>query len=68
MSLVQLTKDIKKRITNKIFMLRNIRKFLTFEASIAVYKQTMLPIIDYAGFLLISCNKEERDDKNSTCI
>ena len=27
-----------------------------------VYKQTILPIIDYAGFLLISCRK---DDKNN---
>ena len=62
MSLGPLTKDIKKRIPNKIFMLRKIRKFLTFEASISVYKQTILPIIDYAGFMLISCNKEERND------
>ena len=62
MSLGPVTKDIKKRITNTIFMFRKIRKFLTFEASIVVYKQTVHPIIDYAGFLLISCNKEERDD------
>ena len=27
-----------------------------------VYKQTILPIIDYAGFLLISCRKKERND------
>ena len=27
-----------------------------------VYKQTILPIIDYAGFLLISCNKEIKHD------
>ena len=62
MSLTPLTKDIKKRISNKIFMLRKIRKFLTFEAAVAVYKQTILPIIDYAGFLLISCKKGDRND------
>ena len=54
MSLIPLTKDIKKRILNKIFKLRKLRKFLTFDAAISVYKQTILPIIDYAGFLLIS--------------
>ena len=59
MSLTPLTKDIKKRITNKIFNLRKIRKFLTFEAALSVYKQTILPIIDYAGFLLISCKSED---------
>ena len=62
MSLTPLTKDIKKRITNKIFNLRKIRKFLTFEAALSVYKQTILPIIDYAGFLLISCKSEDRND------
>ena len=35
------------------------KKFLTFNV---VYKQTIVPIIDYAGFLLISCRQ---DDKNT---
>ena len=35
---------------------------MTFDAAVAVYKQTILPIIDYAGFILLSCNKEERND------
>ena len=62
MSLSQLTKDVKKRLSNKIFTFRKIRRFLTFDAAVAVYKQTILPIIDYAGFILLSCNKEERND------
>ena len=58
MSLIPLSKDIKKRISNKIFTLRKIRKFVTFDAAVAIYKHTILPIIDYASFLLITCTKE----------
>ena len=38
MSLSYLLKDIKKRLSNKMFMLRKIRKFLTIDAAITVYK------------------------------
>ena len=62
MSLIPLIKDLKKRISNKIFMMRKLRKFLTFEAAVLVYKQTILPIIDYAGFMLIACRKEDKND------
>ena len=30
--------------------------------AISIYKQTILPLFDYAGFLLISCNKKDRND------
>ena len=50
MTLVPLLKNIKKRVNNKIFMLRKLRKYLTKEAAIFVYKQTILPILDYAVF------------------
>ena len=62
MSLLPLLKAVKKRISNKIFMLRKIRKYLNFDAAVAVYKQTILPIVDYAGFLLLSCNKNDIDE------
>ena len=62
MSLTSLVKNIKKRVSNKLFMLRKIRKFLTFDASVTVYKQTILPMVDYAGFMLISCKKEDKND------
>ena len=50
MSLQPLSKDVKKRISNKIFTLRKIRKFITFDASVAIYKQTILPIMIMLGF------------------
>ena len=61
MSLMPLIKDIKKRISNKIFMLRKIRKYLTFEAAVLVYQQIILPIFDYAGCLLIARRKEDQN-------
>ena len=52
MYLIPLVKDIKKRISNRLFMLTNIRKYLTFDAAVLVYKQTILPVVDYAGFFV----------------
>ena len=43
-------------------MLRKIRKYLTFDAAVVVYKQTILPIIDYSGFLLLSCSTGDIDE------
>ena len=51
MSLGPLRKNIKKYISNKIFKLRKTRKYLNFDASVAVYKQTILFMLEYAGFL-----------------
>ena len=62
MSLLPLVKSVKKRVSIRIFNLRKIRKYLTFDAAVAVYKQTILPIIDYAGFLLIAWNKDDIDE------
>ena len=43
-------------------MLRKIRKYLNFDGAVCVYKQTILPLIDYAGFLLLSCRKCDIED------
>ena len=39
-----------------------IRKYLNVEAAVIVYKQILLPNIDYAGFLLLACNAGDLDD------
>ena len=62
MTLVPLCKNIEKRVVDKIFMLRKLGRYLTFKASIQIYKQVILPILDYAGFLLIACNKNKKGD------
>ena len=62
MSLHPLIKGVKKSITNKIFNLRKIRKYITEKAALVIYKQTILPILDYSGFILLSCGKGDRFD------
>ena len=62
MTLQPLLKHLKMSLTNKIFGLRKIRKFLTEKAAVSIYKQTILPIFDYAGFLILACNTSDRSD------
>ena len=62
MSLSPLLKNIKKRISNRMFQLRKIRKYVNTHAATLIYKQTILPIFDYPGFLLISVNNGEKHD------
>ena len=59
MSLVPLVITVKQRISDKIFMLRKISRLLTFESAVLAY---ILPIIDYAGFLIIACRKDDKRD------
>ena len=65
MSLMPLVKSVKKKIANKVFMLRKIYKYLNF-AALCIYIQTNLPLIDYAGFLLLSCRSSDIDDLQKT--
>ena len=62
MSLIPLVKNIKKRVNSRIFQLRKVRKYMNVHAAILVYKQTILPILDYSGFLLISVNDGVKHD------
>ena len=62
MCLIPLLKNIKKRVSNKMFVLRKLRKYLNEKAAVQVYKQTIMPIFDYAGFLLISMNEGDKGD------
>ena len=39
-----------------------LRKYLTHDAAILVYKQTILPIFYYAGLLLISLNDGDKNE------
>ena len=48
---------IHDRVHRKLFQLRKIRKYLNEFAAVQVYKQTILPLLDYCGFLSMSGNK-----------
>ena len=62
MTLIPLFSRVKKRVSNKIYMLIKIRKFIDTQCALIIYKQTILPLLDYAGFLLISGNISGRSD------
>ena len=62
MTLVPLLTKLKSRVVNKIYSLVKIRGLINTQCAITIYKQTILPVLDYSGFLLISCNKSDRGD------
>ena len=62
MTLSGLLSDTKKSVLNRLSNLRKIRRYINEKTSLTIYKQTILPILDYAGFILIACNKSDRHD------
>ena len=49
-------------VLNKLFLLRKPRRYITEKCAVSIYKQAILPFFDYVGFMLISCNKSDRED------
>ena len=62
LTLLPLYKNIEKRVIDKVFMLKKLRIYLIYKSSIQIYKQTIMPIFDYAGFLLLACTKDKKSD------
>ena len=62
MSLTSFLSDTKKTVMNRLYNFRKLRPYITEKSAVAIYKQTILPVFDYAGFMLISCNKSDRKD------
>ena len=53
-------KLVKRRLENKIFVLSKIRKYISNMTALLIYKQAVLPFVEYAGFVLGSCNIGQR--------
>ena len=62
MTLKPLLSNVKKITTGKIKTLDKIRRYLNKDSALAIYKQMILPLFDYSGFLLLSCYKTDRED------
>ena len=62
MSLNLFASHLYNRVQIKIFTLSKIRKFIDANSADIIYKQTILPILDYGGFLLDSCSQKCIDD------
>ena len=62
LTLKPMYKNVEKRVIDKVFMLRKLRKYLTYKAALQIYKQTIMPILDYSGLLLVSCTTGQKYD------
>ena len=62
MTLTPLFAKVKKIVSNKIYILAKIRNQIDCNCAISIYKQTILPLLDYSGFMLISGNVSDRLD------
>ena len=62
MTLLPLLTRLKNSITGKIYSLVKIRDLITTKCALAIYKQTILPLFDYSGFVTLSCNVSDRMD------
>ena len=51
-------KLLKRNICNKLFRFASLRKWLTREYSVLVYKCTIRPILEYCSFITTSCNED----------
>ena len=49
--------DLMDRVQRKIFQLSKLRRYITEFAAFQIYKQTILPIMDYCNFIIMSGNK-----------
>ena len=54
MTMVSEYKFVYHRVEHKIFLLGKLRYFIDKRAALMVYKQAILPFLDYAGFVLLS--------------
>ena len=62
MSMKIFATNLYNRIQVKLFTLAKIRRFIDKNTANIIYKQTILPIFDYGGFLLDSCVQKLQDD------
>ena len=62
MTLTNLLSDTKRIVSNRLFNLRKLRRYIAEKAAISIYKSTILPVFDYPGYVIISCNKSDRHD------
>ena len=53
-------KDVYRKVEQKVYMLGKLRYLVDKKSAVLIYKQTILPHLDYIGFVLLSCNIGDR--------
>ena len=56
LTMVPALKDIYRKVEQKIYLLGKLRYLVDKSSAVLIYKQTILPYLDYTGFVLLSCN------------
>ena len=54
--MVPALKDIYRKVEQKIYLLGKLCYLVDKISAVLIYKQTVLPYLDYVGFVLLSCN------------
>ena len=62
LTMVPQYKAIYRRVEQKMFMLCKLRYLLDKQSAVLVYKQAILPYIDYVSFVLVSCTISMRKE------
>ena len=62
MLLKPLLSHIKKITTTKIKTLQKMCKYIDISGALAIYKQMILSLFNYSGFLMLSCYKTDLED------
>ena len=62
MSLTGLVSSVKKKVLAHLFKLRKLGRIITTKCALDIYKLMILPILDYAGFMLYSINQIDKND------
>ena len=61
LSLEPLYMNVCRQVDQNMFILRKTRRYITCNAAKVMYKQMILPLLDYCGFLSFSCtNLQEK--------
>ena len=60
LSMIPALKDVYRKVEQKIYMLGKLRYLVDKKSAVLIYKQTILPYLDYIGFVLLSCNSSAR--------
>ena len=62
MTLCPLIKKVKKIVINRIYSLAKIRNSINTKCAFTLYKQTILPLLHYTGFMLLSADVSDKND------
>ena len=62
MNLTSFLSDVKKSVLQKLYNLCKLRYYVSEKGALAIYKQTILPLFEFSGFMLIACTKSDGHD------